>query len=66
MTGLNPWEARATQLREKLALSEFVKVPEIDKWRIPYFRKLFSLKATTEDEATAECISELIRSLVIN
>jgi len=66
LTGLNPWKARATQLREKLALSEFVKVPEIDKWRIPYFRKLFSLKATTEDEATAEHISELIRSLVIN
>ena len=37
LTGLNPWEARVQQLRQKLSLSETVKVPENDKWRAPYF-----------------------------
>ena len=62
---LNPWEAKGCILKQQLCQSELVQVPDEDKWRIPYLRKLLILRRQSDDQETQTYIEELIQSLVI-
>ena len=66
---MDPWGAGPGQLRAALLAADSVPVPEVDKWRVPYLRRLLAerlLAHYTADTTTEERLTVLINSLVVN
>ena len=56
-------------LLQELKRSEHIQVPEQDKWRIPFLRKLLEQRISAHyrgDEVEEERLRGLINSLVVN
>ena len=68
-TGLNPWVAPQTRLRDALVSGEAVQVPPQDEWRLQYLCSLLRQRREAFDSASEEIekyLTDLINSLVAN
>ena len=68
-TGLNPWVAPQTRLRDALVSGETVQVPPQDEWRLQYLCSLLRQRREAFDSASEEIekyLTDLINSLVAN
>ena len=68
-TDLNPWSCSPSKLKTALIEREWVDVPPIDRWRLPYLCTLLAKKReafTMAMEEEENRLSRLIASLVIN
>ena len=69
MTGLDPWVAAPSHLRQALVTAETTEVPAGEEWRVQYLHKLLELRLQShysgqqEEEAT---LTSLLDSLVVN
>ena len=58
LTGLNPWTAYQTRLRDALVAKEAVKVPPQDTWCIPYLYSLLIQRREAKKFALEELVNE--------
>ena len=67
--GLDPWTCSPGQLRAALLKSQTVPVPDGDRWRLPYLRRLLTERTNhyyAGDVSNEKRVAGLIDSLVIN
>ena len=68
-SGVCPWTAGTTRLREAISAKETVEVLDEDKWRLSMLDKLLSSKQSMNylgEEEEVSRLSDLINSLCIN
>ena len=62
-TGLNPWKASSSMIREALE-SNIARVPDVDFWRLPLLEKLLHQRYQMENELQeTDKLQELVDSL---
>ena len=69
-SGLNSWTASPTDLKKALLENSNICIPDEDKWRIPFLKKLLTkrleLKYMSDSTDAKELLNSLIYSLSIN
>ena len=68
-TNLNPWSCSQSKLKEALIDRNWVDVPPMDNWRLPYLCKLltqrreaFNMAMIEEEERLSHLIDSLVRN----